>query len=130
MTTWCGVGTLAFAVPPNVQAEPAVRAATAGCHLLLDKPVAFTTEAAERIVEAVGRPGVGSLVFFTSKFTANQADWLVDVKQQPAWSSGHVRMYASIFESGNPWARRGSVRRKRWCRWCGWLPSPRHRGRR
>lgn len=110
------VDAVAFAVPPDVQAELAVRAATAGCHLLLDKPVAFTTEAAERIVEAVGRAGVRSLVFFTSRFTANQADWLVDVKQQPAWSSGYVRMYASIFESGNPYGQ-STWRRSRGALW-------------
>jgi predicted dehydrogenase len=32
------VDAVAFAVPPDVQAKLAVRAATHGCHLLLDKP--------------------------------------------------------------------------------------------
>jgi predicted dehydrogenase len=61
------VDAVAFAVPPDVQAELAVRAATQGCHLLMDKPVAFTTEDANRITEAVDRAGVRSLVFFTRK---------------------------------------------------------------
>jgi predicted dehydrogenase len=96
------VDAVAFAVPPDVQAELAVRAARQGCHLLMDKPVAFTTRDADRVVEAVNRAGVRSLVFFTHRFAANQAEWLADVQQQRAWNSGHVRMYASIFEPGNP----------------------------
>jgi len=96
------VDAVAFAVPPDVQAELAVRAAGRGCHLLMDKPVAFTSEGADRVVDAVDRAGVRSLVFFTSRFVENQARWLTDVQQQPAWNSGYVRMYASIFEPGNP----------------------------
>ena len=82
------VDAVAFAVPPVVQARLAVRAAARGCHLLMDKPVAFTTQDADRIVEAVDRAGVRSLVFFTSRFVANQADWLSEVQQQTAWNSG------------------------------------------
>jgi len=110
------VDAVAFAVPPDVQADLAVRAATRGCHLLLDKPLAFTTEAADRIVEAVDRAGVRSLVFFTSRFTANQADWLADVKRQPAWNCGYVRNFASIFESGNPYGK-SEWRRSRGALW-------------
>jgi len=96
------VDAVAFAVPPDVQSDLAVRAATAGCHLLMDKPVAFTTEAADRVVDAVDRAGVRSLVFFTSRFVANQVDWLSEIQQRSDWYSGHVRIYASIFEPGNP----------------------------
>jgi hypothetical protein len=38
------VDAIAIALPPDVQAPIALRAARAGKHLLLDKPVAFTTE--------------------------------------------------------------------------------------
>jgi predicted dehydrogenase len=96
------VDAVAFAVPPDVQAELAVRAATQGCHLMMDKPVSFSTRDADRVVEAVERAGVRSLVFFTSRFAANQAHWLAGVQQQPGWNGGYVRMYASIFEPGNP----------------------------
>jgi predicted dehydrogenase len=110
------VDAVAFAVPPNVQADLAVRAAMRGCHLLLDKPVAFTTDAVDRIVAAVDGAGVRSLVFFTSRFTANQADWLSDVQKEPSWNSGYVRMYASIFESGNPFGE-SEWRRSRGALW-------------
>ena len=110
------VDAVAFAVPPDVQADLAVRAATQGCHLLLDKPLAFTTEEADRVVEAVDRAGVRSLVFFTSRFTANQAGWLTEVQQTSEWSSGYVRMYGSIFEPGNPFGE-SPWRRSRGALW-------------
>jgi len=110
------VDAVAFAAPPDVQAALAVRAATHGCHLLLDKPLAFTTEDADRVVEAVDRAGVRSLVFFTSRFTANQADWLAEVQQTSEWNSGHVRMYGSIFEPGNPFGE-SPWRRSRGALW-------------
>ncbi|MEO8557315.1 MAG: Gfo/Idh/MocA family oxidoreductase [Actinomycetota bacterium] len=110
------VDAVAFAVPPDVQADLAVRAATHGCHLLLDKPLAFTTDDADRVVEAVDRAGVRSLVFFTSRFTANQAAWLAEVQQTSDWSSANVRMYGSIFEPGNPFGE-SAWRRTRGALW-------------
>jgi predicted dehydrogenase len=110
------VDAVAFAVPPDVQAELAVRAASAGCHLLMDKPMSFSTQEADRVVEAVDRAGVRSLVFFTSRFAANQADWLTGVQQEPGWNSGYVRMYASIFEPGNPFGE-SEWRRTRGALW-------------
>lgn len=47
-----GVDAVAFAVPPAVQAELAVRAAQAGRHLLLEKPIALTEETADALVAA------------------------------------------------------------------------------
>lgn len=110
------VDAVAFAVPPDVQSELAVRAANHGCHLLLDKPVAFTTQEADGVVEAVERAGVRSLVFFTSRFTANQAAWVAEVQQHGPWNCGHVRMYASIFEPGNPFGQ-SPWRRERGALW-------------
>src|ERR687890_2096698 len=51
------VAAVSFAVPPEVQGELALRAAQRGKHLLLDKPVADTVEAADRLVAAVERTG-------------------------------------------------------------------------
>jgi predicted dehydrogenase len=110
------VDAVAFAVPPDVQAALAVRAANRGCHLLMDKPVAFTTEAADAVVAAVEQAGVRSLVFFTSRFRANQAQWLAEVGQRSDWHAGYVRMYASIFEPGSPYAQ-SAWRRERGALW-------------
>src|SRR5690348_1969049 len=49
------VDLLTFAVPPHVQAGLALRAAEAGKHLLLEKPVTLDVAAADRLVEAAER---------------------------------------------------------------------------
>jgi predicted dehydrogenase len=59
---------VAFAVPPAVQAALAVRAAEAGRHLLLEKPVATTLADAERVAAAVDRTGVRSQVVLTIRY--------------------------------------------------------------
>ena len=61
---------VAFAVPPPVQALLAPRAAQAGKHLLLEKPLAFTLEEAEGIAAAVDAAGVQSLLVLRNRFTA------------------------------------------------------------
>jgi len=113
---FANVDAVAFAVPPDTQAGLAVRAANRGCHLLMDKPVSFSTQDADRVVEAVDQAGVRSLVFFTSRFAANQAHWLAGVQEQPGWNAGYVRMYASIFEPGNPFGQ-SPWRRERGALW-------------
>src|SRR5262245_29260326 len=49
---------VAFSVPPDVQAMLAPRAARAGKHLLLEKPLAFTVSDAEAVAAAVDEAGV------------------------------------------------------------------------
>ncbi len=70
------VDAVAVALPPDVQGPLAERAAAAGKHLLLEKPVAFSTAAADRLVAAVHDAGVASVVFFTLRFQAATATWL------------------------------------------------------
>lgn len=89
------VDAVAFAVPPDIQGELALRAAAAGRALLLEKPLALTVEAAERIVEAARQPTV---VFFTS-FGA--AEWLADIEPRD-WDGGSVTWLASILDPDNP----------------------------
>jgi predicted dehydrogenase len=96
------VDAVAFAVPPNVQAVLAVRAAAHGCHLLLDKPVALTTDGADAVVDAVAAAGVRSIVFFTSRFVPNVEEWLATTAPSDDWQSARIRMWGSIFEPGNP----------------------------
>jgi predicted dehydrogenase len=93
------VDAVAFSVPPDVQAELAPRAAAAGKALLLEKPLALTVEAAERIVEAVRAPTV---VFFTFRLDPPLAAWYRDEVDGRPWDGGSVLYLASIFEPGNP----------------------------
>jgi predicted dehydrogenase len=70
------VDAVSFALPPDVQAPLAERAAAAGKHLLLEKPVALSTAAADRVVAATAASGVASVVFFTARFRTATSTWL------------------------------------------------------
>jgi predicted dehydrogenase len=98
------VDAVAVALPPDVQAELAVRAATAGCHLLLDKPLALSSEAARRVVEAVDAGGVASLLFFTLRYDPDVASWLDQARQAGDWHGAQATWFGSIFHQGSPFA--------------------------
>jgi predicted dehydrogenase len=80
------VDAVAFAVPPHVQAPLAVRAAQAGKHLLLEKPIALSAEDADAVVTAVEKSGVASVVFFTWRFNREMRAWLADEQARGGWS--------------------------------------------
>jgi predicted dehydrogenase len=70
------VDAVSIALPPDVQVPLAVRAAAAGKHLLLEKPIALNAADADRLVAAVQGAGVASVVFFTFRFMAGTSTWL------------------------------------------------------
>ena len=104
------VDAVAIAVPPDVQAELALRAAAAGRHLLLDKPLALSLEAADRVAAAVAGAGVASLVFFTLRFLPEVAAWMEDA-QGGDWHGGDGAWLGTALEPGSPFA--GSPWRRR-----------------
>lgn len=57
-----------FSVPPDVQAEVAVRAAQAGRALLLEKPLGLTLQQAEAVAGAVRAAGVPHIVAMAKRF--------------------------------------------------------------
>ncbi len=85
---------VAFAVPPPVQAELAPRAAAAGRHLLLEKPLAFTLPEAEAIADAVDAAGVQSLIVLRNRFTAEGRSFIERVQ------AGGARGALARFVSG------------------------------
>ena len=95
------VDAVAFSVPPDVQAELALPAADAGKALLLEKPLALSVEAAERLVAAVRAP---SVVFFTFRFEPRLAALYRDEVELHDWDGGSVLYLTSIFEPGGPFA--------------------------
>ncbi len=102
------VDALTFAVPPDVQAEIAVRAAEAGRHLLLEKPIATSVGAGERIEEAAARAQVASIVFFTRRFVPETSAWLQRVNDLGGWDCGRAEIAASALVDGgvfssSPW---------------------------
>jgi predicted dehydrogenase len=82
------VDAVAFAVPPHVQVPLAVRAAEAGKHLLLEKPIALSADDADKLVTAVDSAGVASVVFFTARFNTEIRAWLTDEHARGGWSGG------------------------------------------
>ncbi|MHB8342493.1 MAG: Gfo/Idh/MocA family protein [Mycobacteriales bacterium] len=59
---------VAFAVPPDVQAELAIRAARAGKHLLLEKPLALDLTRARELAATAGEAGVITQVVLTARY--------------------------------------------------------------
>lgn len=88
------VDAVAFAVPPAVQGPMAVRAARAGKHLLLDKPVAADLAGAQQVADAVDAAGVRSLVLLTRRFAPETRVFLAAVADtdvvagEGTWLSG------------------------------------------
>jgi predicted dehydrogenase len=96
------VDAVAFAVPPGVQAPIAVRAARAGKHLLLEKPLAISTADADALAEAVEQASVASVVFFTARFQADVRAWLAEVTATGGWAGGCAVWLGSALRAGNP----------------------------
>ncbi|MBM7169193.1 Gfo/Idh/MocA family oxidoreductase [Streptomyces sp. G44] len=107
---------VAFAVPPDVQAPLAARAAAAGCHLLLDKPVATAPDAARELALAVERAEVASVVFFTLRFATLSSAWVAEQAAVGGWFTGRADWYGSFYAPdgsaafSSPWrASRGGL---------------------
>jgi predicted dehydrogenase len=99
------VDAVSFALPPDVQAPLAERAAAAGKHLLLEKPIALSTAAADRVVAAAGATGVASVVFFTTRFRTATSTWL-EQASRTTLAGGAVTWLGSLAGSpfdASPW---------------------------
>ena len=98
------VDAVAIAVPPDVQVGLAIRAAGAGRHLLLDKPLALSLEQARRVVDAAEASGVASVIFFTARFMPEVAAWMDSLPSTGGWQGAQGTWFGSIFHPGNPYA--------------------------
>ncbi|GGW94404.1 oxidoreductase [Streptomyces malachitofuscus] len=105
------VDAVAVALPPAVQADLAVRAARAGCHLLLDKPLAPTVAQGRAVVEAVEGAGVASVVFFTTRFQPGPEAWIGEQARAGGWFTGRAQWLGAVFTAtdspfaASPWRR-------------------------
>jgi predicted dehydrogenase len=106
------VDAVAVALPPDVQATIAARAADAGRHLLLDKPITLSLADADILVAAAQRRGVASVVFFTNRFRPDVSGALAAAAATGGWYGARVTMFAAIFGPGGPYGR--SAWRKEW----------------
>ncbi|MBG0561853.1 Gfo/Idh/MocA family protein [Actinoplanes aureus] len=96
------VDAVAIALPPDVQAPIALRAAQAGRHLLLDKPVALRTDEAEALAAAVTERDLASVVFFTRRFAPEVAGFVAEAVATGGWTEARVDHLGSIFRDDNP----------------------------
>ncbi|MGW4054451.1 Gfo/Idh/MocA family protein [Streptomyces sp. NPDC004779] len=103
---------VAVALPPDVQAGVAARAAEAGCHLLLDKPLATTVAGAREVVEAAEKADVASVVFCTLRFAPETARWIEEQRAAGGWYVAEARWLGSLYAAGSespyaasPWRR-------------------------
>ena len=88
------VDAVAFAVPPAVQAPMAARAAAAGKHLVLEKPVAPSVDEASALVAAVEKTGVTSIMMLTFRYAASTRRWLDEVHRTGDWDGGMARWFS------------------------------------
>jgi predicted dehydrogenase len=96
------VDAVGFSVPPQVQSELALRAARRGKHLLLEKPIAVSEPVADELAGAVAEAGVGSVVFFTSRFDPVQRSWLAERAGQSGWDGASGLWLGAAFAAGSP----------------------------
>ena len=96
------VDAVAFAVPPNVQDSLAVRAAQAGKHLLVEKPIAVSVARADALADAVNRAGVASAVYFTSLYQADVRRWLAEIGTAGDWSGASAVWLGSALMPDSP----------------------------
>lgn len=94
---------VAFAVPPAAQAPLALRAAAAGKALLLEKPIADTTAAADALADAVSAAGVGSLVAFSYRF-AEPIETFVAAAGEGEWIGARAAFFADSLLPGSRFA--------------------------
>lgn len=97
------VDAVAIALPPGVQGDLALRAARAGKHLLLDKPVALSAAVADALTTEVESRGLASVVFFTSRFSDNVEEFVESASDEGEWHGVRATLFASIFQPGNPY---------------------------
>jgi predicted dehydrogenase len=101
------VDAVAFAVPPAVQAKLAIKAAEAGKHLILEKPIATDLESAQRLADTVSAAGVATLVVLTLRFAAQTREWLAGIAESGGWQGGGTQWLSGALLGGvyraSPW---------------------------
>ena len=103
---------IAFAVPPSVQAEMALRAAKAGKHLLLDKPVAGSVAAAQALADAVDEAGVQTMVLLSMRFSPRIRAFLDSVGEIGPVAAHYESIGAGFLEgpfSNSAWRHEGGI---------------------
>ncbi|WP_042001960.1 Gfo/Idh/MocA family oxidoreductase [Streptomyces sp. AcH 505] len=96
---------IAFAVPPAVQAELAVRAARAGKPVLLEKPLGPDLASARKVAEAVAEHGVVSQLVLTKRYHPVTREFLRLAAQTEATGARSCYLHGAFLggEFATPW---------------------------
>ena len=111
------VDAVAVALPPDIQAELATRAARAGRHLLLDKPLALSSREGRGLVEAARESGVASVVFFTARFDPVISSWIEEQGDTDGWFTARAEWLGAVFSSGGSEFAQSRWRREKGALW-------------
>jgi predicted dehydrogenase len=106
---WDRCEAVAFAVPPDVQAELATTAARAGKHLLLEKPMALGVAAARELAEAASEAGVVSQLVLTARYTPSGRRFLAQAGGFEAVAARCAYLSGALLDDSpfaTPWRRR------------------------
>lgn len=95
------VDAVAFAVPPDVQAELAIQAARAGRHVILEKPIAASVARAEELTAAVDSAGVASVVVLIMRYAPETRAWLDEVASTAGWGGGTAHWLSGALLGGD-----------------------------
>lgn len=88
-------------MPPAVQAELGTKAAIAGKHLILEKPIAADLAGAQQLTDAVSAAGVVTLVVLTLRYAARTRDWLAGIAESGGWQGGGARWLSGALLGGD-----------------------------
>lgn len=107
------VDAVALAVPPAVQAELGERAAAAGKHLILEKPIAADIAGARKLAKTVAEHGVAALVMLRLRYADTTRRWLDEAAEAGGWAGGSVRWLSGALLSdtygGSAWRHEGGA---------------------
>jgi predicted dehydrogenase len=96
------VEAVTMAVPPEAQATLAVRAAEAGKHLLVEKPLTRDPMTARAIVAAVEKNKVAALVFLLRRFVPEIAA-IIETERRHAWTRAEIRVHSNAMATKSPY---------------------------
>ncbi|KAA0970172.1 Gfo/Idh/MocA family oxidoreductase [Aureimonas fodinaquatilis] len=92
--TLAQVDALSFALPPNIQPALAIKAISAGKHVILEKPIATTQEEALAICSALVASPVAAVCFLTRRYIPEVAAFIAETDAEK------TEFGASSFRSG------------------------------
>jgi predicted dehydrogenase len=102
------VDAVSLAVSPEIQASVAARAARAGKHLMLEKPLALDLSSANEVVDAVTAGNVATVSFMTQLFQERVRDWLAEMRRlsqvHGQWEGVALTWAGSIDGADSPYA--------------------------